>query len=73
MAYNGTVPAEGVWVQFYGHDAKDDSPLEDLFAQYVVSPDEFTVTKIDTPLSFPACWRVPLLPDENSDSKTVWT
>jgi hypothetical protein len=54
MSYLGTVPAEGMWVQFYPHDDGGNKPSEDVFAEVVVSAEEFTVVELESPLNFPA-------------------
>jgi len=55
MAYDGTVPAEGVWVQVYA-DA-DGKPAQDVTLEWVAAPADFQAVEIDSPLSFRA-WRL---------------
>jgi len=57
MSYNSTVPAEGVWVQFYRHDGRGNKPSEDVFAEVVMLPEEFDVEEIESPLRF-AAYRI---------------
>jgi len=57
MAYNGTVPAEGIWVQIYPHDDKTGSPSEKLFTEFLATSRDWTVEKIDTDLTYLA-WRI---------------
>ena len=55
MSFNGTLPAEGIWVQLYEHDEIIVGPSEVCFAEVIVS--DFVATPIDTPLNFEA-WRI---------------
>ena len=57
MAYNDTIPAEGVWVQFYEHDPAGNKPSEAIFAELVVLPRDFVAESIFSPLRF-AAWRI---------------
>lgn len=57
MSYNGTLPAEGIWLQFYPNDEELDKPHEDVFIEHVVTEQSWTYDELDTPLSFDA-WRV---------------
>ena len=57
MAYNDTVPAEGVWVQIYEHDPSRNKPAEEVFAEQLVARRNLTVEPIESPLRF-AAWRI---------------
>lgn len=58
MAYNDSVPAEGIWVQIFEHDREADKPREEAFAEVVVDRDQFVqVQSIESPLRF-AAWRI---------------
>ncbi len=57
MSFNGTLPAEGIWVQLYQHDEIIVGPDEACFADVIV--EDYVATKIDTPLNFDA-WRFEL-------------
>jgi hypothetical protein len=52
MSFGGSVPAEGVWVQFYAHDEQQNKPSEAVFADVVVLPGDFDVEEIDSPLQY---------------------
>ncbi|RJP30583.1 MAG: hypothetical protein C4547_16540 [Phycisphaerales bacterium] len=54
-AYNDTIPAEGIWVQFYRDN--DGKPHEDVAFDYVVTRDHFEATEIPTPLRYKG-WRI---------------
>lgn len=72
MSHDGTVPAEGIWVQVYA-DAGG-RPAEETAADWVALPSEYEAEEISSPLNFRA-WRITINlsdADLDLDEGTWW-